>query len=415
MLSSIRNEKGVALIMAVFAMVLVVFIATEVAYETQVEYVSSSQAVARVKAYYAAKSGVELSLYRILIYKKAMAQFGEQLGENKSLLDPIWQFPFSWPPIGLDDLNEVDKDQAKTIVKESTMDAQYMVTIEGEGGKIDINDLGSENKALSDGVRRQILQIFENELENNKAFKEKYDNFDFDKLVNNIQDWVDEDKVSMNGGGDESSKYTQPDGAKNYTLPPNAAFKTVGELHMVLDMEDEFYDLLKDKITVFGTKGINVNYAPEPVLMALDPQIKDEALSWITKRRSTPELGGPFKDADDFYAFIETKGVRTENMRKAKLPLLFNSEYNFRIVSAGMYGNTRRELTVITYDVDSLTTPYVEMLDKLAEENKAGGTNPPPPPPPTNPPPVNPGTNPATKAKVKIPKGRPNIVFWRET
>lgn len=407
--SLINNERGVALIMAIFAMVLVLVIATEVSYETQVEYVSSAHSVSRIKAYYAAKAGVELSLYRILLYKKAMAQFGEQLKDNKNMLDPLWQFPFSWPPIGLEDLNEVDKDQTQTIIKESTMDAQYMVTIEGEGGKIDINDLGSENKALADGIRAQLLQIFENEIEANKAFKEKYDNFDFDKLVNNIQDWVDEDKASLNGGGDESTKYKQPEGAKNYQLPPSTSFKSVAELHMVLDMEDEFFSLLKDKITVFGTKGINVNYAPEAVLKALDPQIKDEPLSWIIKRRSSPEIGGPFKDADDFYSFLETKGVRTENMKKAKLPLLFNAEYNFRIVSGGQHGNIRREITAITYDIDSLTTPYVEMLDKLAESK-----SPPPVAPPVtpNPPPPDPNDK---KPTVKIPKGRPNVVFWRES
>ncbi len=402
-MSLIKNERGVALIMAVFAMVLVVVIATEVAYETQVEYVSSSQELARVKAYYAAKSGVELSLYRILLYKKAMAQFGAQLKGNESLLDPIWQFPFSWPPIGLEELGAVDKDLAQTIIKESTMDAQYVVTIEGEGGKIDINDLSSENKTLASGIRAQILHIFENEIENNKEFKEKYDNFNFDKLINNIQDWVDEDKVSLNGGGDESSKYEQPEEAKGYSFPPNTAFKTVAELHMVLDMEDELYDLLKDKITVYGTKGINVNYAPEAVLSAIDPQIKDEALDWIVKRRSDPKLGGPFKSEEDFFSFLETKGVRTENIKKAKLPLLFDTEYNFRIVSAGMYGNIRRQITAITYDVDSLTTPYVEMLDKLAAPDT---------PPPLTPPPA--GGNPPPP-KIKIPKGRPSVVFWRES
>lgn len=406
----VQNQKGVALLIAIFAMILTVMIATEVAYETQVEYISSSQSLNRIKAYYAAKAGVELSLFRVHLYKKAMAQFGDQLKENKSMLDPIWQFPFMWPPTAaLDGVNEVDKSMIEDVVKESTMDSQYAVTIVSEGGKIDINDLGSNNKALAAGIRAQILQIFENELENNEAFKDKYENYKFEELVNNIQDYVDEDKEGLNKS-DESQAYDQPDDVKGFQLPPNRPFQTVEELHMVADMEDVFFDLLKNKITVYGTKGINVNYADEPVLKALDPQLKDDVLKEVIKRRSTPELGGPFKDEDDFYGFLDGKGMRTDNLRKAKLPLIFDAEYNFRIISTGLSGNVKREITAITYDIDSLTPRYVEILDKIDEQDKPNDQNPPP---------NNNNTDPQKpddkKKEVKVPKGRPSVVFWIES
>ncbi|OFZ12793.1 MAG: hypothetical protein A2Z20_07065 [Bdellovibrionales bacterium RBG_16_40_8] len=404
----INNQRGVAILIAIFAMVICVIIATEISYETQVQYVSSAQAVNRLKAYYAAKAGAELSLFRILIYKKVMAQFGKQLKDNKNILDIIWQFPFSWPPVGTDSLSTFDQDALKTIIKESTMDAQYMATIESEGGKIDINDLASESKPLATGVRAQIFQIFKNEIDNNKVFKKKYDTFDFEKLVNNIQDWVDEDKISLNGG-DESIKYKQPDGVKNYFLPPNAPFKTIEELHMVDGVEEEFFDLLKDKITVYGTKGINVNYATEPVLKSLDPQIKDEALDWIIKRRGDPNLGGPFKDFDDFYNFLESKNVRTENMRKSELPLLFDAEYNFRVTSSGQYANVRREVIAITYDIDGLTGKYAEMLDKTAADKNSAPDDTNKTPPPASP------SDKSSSDTIKIPKGRPTVVFWQES
>lgn len=413
---SLQNERGVAMLLAIFAMVISLVIATEVAYETQVDYVSASNAVNRVKAYYAAKAGVELSLFRILLYKKALAQFGDQLKDNKALLDPIWQFPFSWPPIGLEKLNEVDKDQIQSLVKESSLDAQYAVTIDSEGGRIDINDLGSESEPVAKAVRMQLMQIFENELENNKAFNEKYENFKFDELINNIQDWIDEDKAAIGTRGDESAIYKQPEEVRNYTLPPNAPFKSLSELHMVQGMEDEFYDLLKDKITVYGTKGINVNYAPENVLKSLDPQIKDKPLAEILKRRSDPDLGGPFKDEDDFYSFIEGQGVRTENLRKAKIPFLFDAEYNFRIISGGQAGNVRREITVITYDVDNITSRYTEILNKLDDEaagSGGGGSG-------TGGGGGGGGGTPDDKTKkdkekIKTPKGKPTIVFWQES
>ena len=60
------NNRGVALLIAIFSLALMILVAMEVSYETNVEYVVASQKVNRLKAYYAAKAGVELSLLRVL-------------------------------------------------------------------------------------------------------------------------------------------------------------------------------------------------------------------------------------------------------------------------------------------------------------------------------------------------------------
>ncbi|MEO0337544.1 MAG: hypothetical protein AAF202_14205, partial [Pseudomonadota bacterium] len=125
----VRNQKGVALMMAIFATSLMIFLAVEVSYDTNVEYMVASQQVNRLKAYYAAKAGAEMSLLRILIYKKAMAQFGDQLKGNESMLDPIWQMPFAWPPIFPEDLSDIDKDLINSAVEKSTFDGQFLATI----------------------------------------------------------------------------------------------------------------------------------------------------------------------------------------------------------------------------------------------------------------------------------------------
>src|SRR5262249_3710668 len=153
------NQKGMALLIALFAMTLMTFIAVEVSYDTSVDYVVAAQAVNRIRAYYAAKSGVELSLLRIMIYKQVMASLGDSLGANKNMLDPIWQFPFMWPPTaaGTGKATEVDKDMLKESIDESIMQGQYATTISPEGGKIDINDLGSDLKGLKKAMIHQVL------------------------------------------------------------------------------------------------------------------------------------------------------------------------------------------------------------------------------------------------------------------
>ena len=148
---------------------------------------------------------MEISLLRVLIYKKALVSLENALGDkfkgNEGLLDPIWNFPFAWPPSGFlpEGISQVDASIIQGLEKESLMKAQYVTSIEDEAGKIDINDLGSSSETIRNATKKQILKIFELELERNDDFEENHGNTEFEKLVNNIQDWVDDDDSSENG------------------------------------------------------------------------------------------------------------------------------------------------------------------------------------------------------------------------
>jgi general secretion pathway protein K len=74
LISRLKNQKGIALILAMFTIVIVSYLATEIAYETNVEYLVNAAAVQHVKAYYAARAGIELSLLRIKIYNQVTSQ-----------------------------------------------------------------------------------------------------------------------------------------------------------------------------------------------------------------------------------------------------------------------------------------------------------------------------------------------------
>ncbi|NJL25448.1 MAG: general secretion pathway protein GspK [Calothrix sp. SM1_5_4] len=350
-------------------MTLLTFIALEVSYDTSVDYVVATQQVNRIKAYYAAKSAVELSLLRVSLYKQAVAALSGSLGGNVSMLDPIWSFPFMWPPTAIGGkLTEVDKGILKDAVGESLMQAQYSVSISPEGGRIDINDLGSDIKALKKIMIEQVVKIFKSEIEHNEEFGKKYSGFNFQELAHNIADYVDEDRESLNGG-DESALYRDL-GEANLEMPPNRPLRTVEELHQVAGMTDELYEVLAPKITVFGTKGINVNYAGKEILMALDPSMNEEAVDKAIARRSDPKQGGSFKDDRDFFGFLGGYGVNAKAMEEAKLPLLYDQEFNFRISATGLSQNVKREITAITYDYPNLTQRLVDLLDKQEEQDK---------------------------------------------
>ncbi|MBX3022405.1 MAG: general secretion pathway protein GspK [Bdellovibrionales bacterium] len=414
----LRSQRGMALLMALVALSLLYFIAMEVSYDSIVDYTVTRQQVERIKARYAAKAGVELSLLRIMLYKQAVAGLGQSLGNQVNMLDPIWQFPFMWPPTlalqGADNVTEVDKSMLNAAVKESLMDAQYTTTITPETGSFDLNDLGSDLKGYKKLVNQQVLNIFKTEMQNNEEFQRKYSGYRFEELVNNIADYIDEDSESLNGG-DESAPYRDlPD--KVIKMPPNRPLRTMDELHQVAGMTDELYNLLVSRSTIFGAKGINVNYASKDVLMSLDVTMTSEAVDKVIQRRSDPKLGGPFKDDNEFFAFLSSQGVNTRTLQESKYPFFYEIPFNFRIVSTGLSANVKRDITAIVFDYPNLTGRFADMITEQEKQDLGTAGNPPATPAPTPTPgsPAPGGAPAAATQKIQASKGRPTVVYWEE-
>lgn len=401
----LNNNRGIALMIAIACVMLIMYFAMEVSYDSNVEYLVNSQGLNRVKAYYAAKSGVQLSLLRIKIYQQAQAKFGATLGSNNPMLDQIWQFPFAWPFPVPDEMSAVDKDSFKKLVKESSMDSSYIVTIEDEGSKIDINDLNAPSKTLADITKQQLLNIFTQKMKDDEEFARRNSNVRFDELIGNIADWMTAKSQSMNGG-DKKSRYAELNHeSQGDNYPPNRAFRSMGELHMVPGMTDEFYDLLAPRITIYGMKGINPNIANKDVLKSLDPGMTDEAVAEIMKRRNDPNQGGPFKNAEDFWTFVQQKNVRLEG-KTDQVPLVFDSVFNFKIRSTGEFAGATREITAIVMDFNKTAAKIKSYSDKDkqaasgADTTKTGSSGT--------------GTTTGNNKSTTIDKGPPRVVYWNE-
>lgn len=393
--------------LAMFTMMMLTMLSNELMYETNVEMIVSSQAVNQVRAKYAAKAGLELSLLRLHAYRQAVAIAGKMIPE--SMLNVIWQFPLPWPLPVPEEMSAVDKDLIHTAVKDSLIQGQFFVSIESEGSKIDINDLGSPSKIMAQATRDQLLQIISSKLESDDEFARRYQGYDFESLMNNLADWVDADTESR-GSGDESAIY----GLRGSpTMPPNQPFKSLEELHMVEGMTDEIFQLLAPQLTIYGAKGLNVNYAPKEVLMSLSPQITEDRADQIIKDREDASRGH-FKDLSDFTSYLNTIGISgnpfVNSEDQPTVPLAFGPVHNFRIMSTGRSGKVTREITAVTYDYENVKKNLKSQL--LSEypppkEDENSGKK------------LDPDQEKKKAAKKQAkesppPMKRPTIVYWNE-
>lgn len=396
-----QNQKGMALMIAIFAVIVITYLVSEILYDTNVEYVVNSQAISRLKAYYAAKSGVSISLLRIKTFAKVQAQFGDKIPpQQKQLLDMIWSMPFAWPPKPPESVTTVDKELINDTIKESKMDATYLTTIADEGSRININMLNSPSKGLRDMTKDLLSQIFENRIKNDEEYARTHQDMPFQKIINNMIDWEDDDRVSLNGG-DERSQFTNIKTEEQ--MPPNRWFRTVEEIKLIPGMTEEIFTQLKDQITVYGSVSVNPNYAPAGVLKAIDNTINDEVVSKILERRSNGEKGGPFKDANDFWSFVSQSGARVSDEVQKKLPLSFEQVFNFRIKSIGMYNNSTREIEAVVFDFSNVSQSLASSLQK--EANQKAGFDPGKP---------QDNNKPSNKPNEPLPKGPPRIVYFIE-
>lgn len=115
-----------------------------------------------------------------------------------------------------------------------------------------------------------------------------------DKLAQAILDWRDEDEIPRINGA-EREEYLR-EGA--LVLPPNRDFVELDELRHVRGMTPELYVRAAPHLTLLGDGRINVNAAPEPVLLALPGVDRGAAVAILRLRdsgylpRSVQELRG---------------------------------------------------------------------------------------------------------------------------
>lgn len=394
----IKSNKAVALLLALFSLTMSIWVATELSYDSNVEYILASRKLQKLQAYYAAKSGANISLLRVFLFKKAVKTLASKTGTPVSSFEPIWSFPLAWPPSLYlpSDFSKDEKDAFKETEKESFIKAQYSSNISIEDNKIDINDLVSPSKLLAAFSKRQLINIFTTEVENNEIFSKKYRGYNFEELINNFTDWIDQDSESLNGGDEQSIYNTwiikhKSDQDSTEHLPPNQSFKHISELRMVTGMNDDFYQLLDGKVTLFGSKKININYLDLELLKSF-PWATPEILDAFQERLSSQS----FVNSEDLQSFLKDFDL-AEKVDSSIFS--FDSGVNFQITSTGIVQNTSYSIKLITYDINETKERLSEIL--FFENQKKN--------------PLTTGKQPDyKKTNYLLPNKSPVVVHWKE-
>jgi type II secretory pathway component PulK len=138
-------------------------------------------------------------------------------------------------------------------------DARYALLLRDVGAALNLNEATEE----------MLRQFFAQGMEMDFA--------EADQLAQAILDWRDEDELPRINGG-EREEYLDEEAL---VLPPNRDFVAIDELRYIRGMTPELFVRAAPHLTLIGDGDINLNSAPEPVLLAvpgMEPATAQEIL-----------------------------------------------------------------------------------------------------------------------------------------
>jgi type II secretory pathway component PulK len=139
--------------------------------------------------------------------------------------------------------------------------AHYTVRVFDAGALLNINTAGEEQL-------RRFLGAF------------RVDWSDADRIAQSVADWRDSDDL-FRARGAEREQYLD---ARLSAIPSNAPFERVNEMSYVMGIRPEIFEAVAPYVTLEGPGLVNVNTAPEPVLLSL-PGMSAGAVELVLRRR----------------------------------------------------------------------------------------------------------------------------------
>ena len=336
----IKNEKGVALFMVLWVLILLSAIVTEFCFAMRTEINMVRNFKEQTEAYHIALAGINRVIDELV--RNEFSPEKDKLLEGGDETAPRWRMNTDIPAV-------------------SFAQGSFKIKIKNEGGKIDLN-------TANERLLKLLLNGFDIE-EQEKSI-----------IVDSIMDWRDENDLHGMNGAENASYQSLPEPYKC----KNGDFDSIEELLMVRGVTPElFYGGLDKMVTAFQDRGskrgkvrrrrnkagkskICINAASKAMLLTL-PQMTDDLAQSVLD----------FRKEADFKSLGEVSTLLGADVYQAISPYitLAPSPY-YQIVSVGDItdSRTRQGVSAIVEINRSLDKGYrvVQWSDRvLAETLKA--------------------------------------------
>ena len=347
-----ENKKGMAMLLVLTSVVILSLIIVELNYNTRISSSIAGNYRDETAAYYLARSSVNVALLRIGLASKAK---GFEMGGFKlptEVVSLIITLPFIFPPpAGLltmrgkaEDADLGIKDTVEKIKTDTNIASvgYFDHNISSMDTALNINAITLSENSIS-AFKEQMKSYYLAKVQKDESFAHRWPVEKYDRLLNNIIDWIDTDSMSRNGG-DENLVYQKklpPYKARNYFIP------TINELHMVDEMDDEIFDFISPMVSIFSAGAINMNRVTAEMWKSIDDRLSDDEIKALMEKI---QVEGPFASEQELRTWIG-KNTKTPaaDFNPLKIPFAFDDE-DFKIEATGHSGRVSKKIICYVSD-----------------------------------------------------------------
>ena len=370
-----RDRSGIALIMILLAIALVTSVVVQFSYDAHIDYSLAANEADEVRAYYLARSGV--NLYKLILtadqkiassnelkqLMQASGAGGFELWKMVPMIDTAMLRSVSDPEVP-DEVKEQLQERFggiafDTLGKEGgflDFDGNIHAEIEDEERKINLNNIADDrmDSPLDSPIGRALFGMTVDE-----KFDPLFDGYNAiderklsrEEVIGNLIDWVDPNQQSISTGGSEDNEYS---GYEDRYTAKNAKFDTLAEVAMVRGVDDDFLANFGKRITVWSNGKVNINTADAEMIAALILAYGEQALTADQAIETAKKLIEfrdiqPFSKPDEFIQFLKDSfGITFPATGNAGIKSRIDVQSRvFTIRSTGYAGEARVTITAV--------------------------------------------------------------------
>jgi type II secretory pathway component PulK len=381
----LQNQRGVALMMIMTAIILLMAIYGEFTFESKISRIKATNIMDRSQAKLLAESGLQLAITRLKLYKEAFNKIqGNQNAAqmvSSQLLNQLWEVPFIFPiPVGAN-ANRAFLDTVDKFTKETLLEGEMKVSIQNISNRMNLNMLridmtkfnpeGGDGQEYDSRIRTDDLAISEDvhvdqslffllkkmvdeKKEKDEAFEARYSSINYQEMVTTLKYFMS-DYMSMNNDP------LMPEAERNFQeikmAPKYGPLGSASELYAIPLWNDELIELVQNEFSVYPSTQIDFNKITANMLKLLVPSMTDENIKEFYEYRDNPQAPKFINTVEEFKKFLTSYQVNVtdaqfdDRIKKFQAAgVSFGSNPNlFKVVSEGTYN--RSNYTLVAYVV----------------------------------------------------------------
>ena len=343
--------------------VLLIVILQQIAFDSKIEYESGASYYHSFRAYHASKSGIELALFKILIYKKVISYLNNK--SQDSALTPfinqyykyahwIWNQPLIWPIKISPDLSEARQSELQDKIEKSLFQTSYQTKIEAESSKLNLMDIvHPASEDIRNWAKATFYNLIVNTREKSRWFQDNYS-------INEIQELIEEVEKMLHPA--IWNKMTQ-----TYSI------HQLDDLKHIENKNPEWIEWIRPYVTLYSEGGLNAQWAESLILQSLHNSMTDEkAQSMIDQKIEDDIYISDFKSLKQFFVENEMESAMLpyEDQELPLKDLVFNfaPPQIFKIISIGESSNISHKTEVILYDSEHIIHRTYKLMNQVKEK-----------------------------------------------